>query len=236
MMEAQVTIPPAQPIVWVCINGILSLPEDSAAWTDRAVTWLNTRTAAKAEKWEYIAGPITRRLMQQSRAEKIARMLQFYQLAGFAVVLIGHSNGCDLIARILALRGKKNYFAAPVRAVHLVAPAADWPDFKRALEHEDVRRIHIYGSQNDEALKLAALSEKLFGWLGLGYGSLGLEGAIRAADDQIIAAREGRWQRVFDHSDDHMGHSTWWERGARFEATMQSIIGTEAAYINRIAA
>ena len=216
--------------VWVCINGILTLPGDSEGWTDRAVTWLQTRTTAKAEKWEYAAGPITRRLRQQARAWKIARMLGYYQHAGYACVLAGHSNGCDLIARVLALRGREGCFGAPVRAAHLVAPAADWGDFARALARWDVGRVHIYGSRSDGALRVAAVSEKLLGWAGLGYGSLGLEGEARALADGRAALAAGRAPRVFDHSDDRLGHSTWWERGVRFEETMRGLTRNETDF------
>lgn len=215
--------------VWVCINGINTLPGDSEGWTDRAVTWLQTRTGAKAEKWEYAAGFITRRLKQQSRAEKIARMIGFYQRSGFAVVLAGHSNGCDLIARVLALRGTEDddggppFFKEPVRAAHLVAAAADWGDFSRALDEGDVQRIHLYGSTNDRALLAATVSRACFGWLGLGYGSLGLEGAHHAMIQRVFTGGHP----VFDHSDDTMGHSTWWERGAQFELTMQLLTRNE---------
>lgn len=216
-----------QPTVWVCINGILTLPEDSEGWTDRAVTWLQTRTAAKAEKWEYAAGALTRRLRQQARAEKIARMLGYYQRAGYECVLAGHSNGCDLIARVLALRGREGCFGAPVRAVHLVAAAADWDDFARALARGDVGRVHLYGSRSDRALRIAAVSEKLLGWAGLGYGSLGLEGEQRALAENRAALAAGRRPRVFDHSDDRMGHSTWFTRGENFERTMRAILAHE---------
>lgn len=214
--------------VFVCVNGILNLPGKSQGWTDRAVTWLHVNTPHTAEKWEYMCGPLSRRLRQQSRARKIATLLHFYEKAGFEIVLVGHSNGCDLIARVLALRGRKSwYFAQPISAAHLFAPAADWSDYRRALDAVHLRRLHLYGSEGDLALKVARISRFFFGWLGLGYGTLGLHADEVEYNDRCAQADLGLPPRVFDHSRDYYGHSTWFERGARFEGTMSCLIANE---------
>lgn len=217
--------------VWVFVNGILAFPGKSQGWTDRAVTWLQCRRVGKAEKWEYFSGPFTRRLRQQSRARKIATLMGYYQEHGIDVILVGHSNGCDLIARVLALRGTRPwYYRYPVRSAHLFAAAADWSDFRTALDVGHLHRLHLYGSDNDGALKLARLSRLCFGWLGLGYGSLGLQTAEVEYEDRVAGSYAGRAPRVFDHANDAYGHSDWFDRGARFEATMVALVRNETLH------
>lgn len=198
--------------MWIAVNGILSWPGDSDGWTDRAVTWLHIHTDSRAEKWEYTAGVATRRIHQGDRADAIATMVRFYVGAGYEVSFIAHSNGADIVERVLEL-------IAPIRirTVHLVAAASDGERLKRAIADGQVGWVHLYGSANDRALKLAATSTKLLGWLGLGYGSLGLN-----VDDAAAHMR-----RTTAHRDDSQGHSSWWRRGYDFERTMRLIRANE---------
>ncbi|MBA4136752.1 MAG: hypothetical protein C0518_05495 [Opitutus sp.] len=202
--------------VFIFVNGILARPGDHDGWTDRAVTWTHCRSFHRAEKWEYAASALTRRFGQQERAEKIATMMGYYERAGYEIVLVGHSNGCDIIARVLALRGQQPwYFKQRVRSAHLFSPAADAPDFLRALEERDVARLATYTAGRDQALRLGKVSRTLFGWAGLGYGTAGL--AARPIDDP----------RVLSFHEGDFSHSTWWEKGARFEQTMQQLHRTD---------
>ena len=77
-------------------------------------------------------------------------------------MLVGHSNGCDLIARVLEACG------AEIDAAHLISPAADEEDFAEAIREGLVRRIHIYGSRHDGALRFAAYAFVLlaYAWQG----------------------------------------------------------------------
>ncbi len=106
----------------------------------------------------------------------------------------------------------------PIAAAHIFAPAADWADFKDALDLGAVERVRIYGSANDEALKIAAQSRCLLGWAGLGYGSMGLHGPE--------IAEQAFPHDVRDFSNDSFGHSTWFERGEHFESTMRLLCNT----------
>lgn len=200
---------------FIAINGIRTNPGDAEGWTDRFVTWINTRLpdGVVAEKFEYYASAILRRIKQRQRADEIAKKVGYYRRAGYRVVLVGHSNGCDLIARVLEACG------AEIDAAHLISPAADEEDFAEAIREGLIRRIHIYGSKNDGALKFAASTRPLIGWMGLGYGSLGLRGREFAARFPAV---------VHDHSDDSCGHSTWMQRGERFEALLQAVARCDA--------
>lgn len=210
--------------VYICVNGILTRPGDSDGWTDRAVTWINTRTIAKAEKWEYATGAIFRRLRQQERAQKIATLIAYYEREGYEVILVGHSNGCDIIARVLALRGREVwYYTRPIRSVHLFAAAAEPAPFLTALDAQTVGRIHIYRGGKDAALLVGSWSRHLFGWAGLGYGTLGREDPDDTAALEL-AYRPG----VTVINEPGYSHSTWWLRGEFFEVTMRQIVRSEA--------
>lgn len=200
---------------FIAINGIRTNPGDAEGWTDRFVTWINTRLpdGVVAEKFEYYCSALLRRIKQRERADEISKKVGYYRRAGYRVVLVGHSNGCDLIARVLEACG------AEIDAAHLISPAADDDDFAEAIREGTIRRIHLYGSRNDMALKFARMTRPLIGWLGLGYGSLGLRGPEFAALFPEV---------VHDHSDDTCGHSTWMQRGPRFEALMQAIQNCDA--------
>ena len=102
--------------VYIFVNGILNFPGDAEGWTDRAVTWINKNTDAKGEKFEYFSGVITRRFRQQYRAIKLSELIEQYD--GWTIILVGHSNGCDVILRALKLTKVK------IGEVHLVARAA----------------------------------------------------------------------------------------------------------------
>lgn len=204
------------PHVFICINGINTLPGDSEGWTDRAVTWLHLHTESCAEKWEYAAGALTRRLRQAARAEAIARMADFYFTAGWEVSFIAHSNGCDLVARVLELLAP---LERHVRSAHLFAPAADEIDFVQALQAGRLGQCWVYGSSNDGALRLAEISRRLFGWAGLGYGCMGLGLSLDATMQP----------RMHFITENGYGHSTWFARGAIFDRTMRRIREHEAA-------
>jgi len=194
--------------VWICVNGIHANPGDSDGWTDRAVTWLHLHTDTRAEKWEYAASWLTRRLHQQARAEAIATMVRFYADQGFKIAFLAHSNGADLFERVLKL-------IAPIKieAAHLIAPACKGETLEAALEVKQLGWLHLYGSPNDSAMKLAKLSQQLVGWAGLGYGDLG----GRVSDFATHAPR------TTAYVDETETHSSWFQRGDSFERTMRLV-------------
>ena len=201
--------------VFIFINGINSNPSDQRGWTDEFATEVNRRTPenVKTEKFEYHTTALLRRLHQSKRAEELARRVNGYTNSGWRVVLVGHSNGCDLIARALDL-------GVHVFSAHLFAPAADEQDFEVPILGGQVERIHIYGSPDDKALQGASLTRKLLRWVGLGYGSLGLRGPAFAAAYP---------HEVTDHSIPGYGHSTWFLPGKHLNATINLLLANHAA-------
>lgn len=188
------------------VNGIDTWPGDSKNWNGRGVTWIHTLTDSKAEKIEYFCGPIDRAFGQKDRANKLARTVSFYQ--GWQNILVGHSNGADVILSALW------YYPALVphiEHIHLVCGATG-ADFERNglnrwLGCGRVDRVTVYCGGKDRALKLAHL------WIGklLGYGTLGLHGPINIRQSVASRVRTIFW-RDYDHS-------TCWN-DAHFTATM----------------
>ena len=100
----------------------------------------------------------------------------------------------------------------------VVAAAADH-DFKRnglahAMRQGRVGRVFCYCSRNDEALSAAVVSSWLLGWMGLGYGYLGLVGPSNAPN-------AGRTVVIWD---DSKKHGDWWKPAANFDFTMMQIV------------
>ena len=198
--------------IYIFINGIRTRPSDVQGWTDRAETWIETNTKYKGTKFEYKSGAITRRFGQEKRVDDLETIVKGF--LGEKVILVGHSNGCDIINRLV----KRALFR--FEEIHLIGAASE-KDFEKngfnlALRSERVKRIYVYWSKNDEALKTAKLSTRLFGRFGLGYGYLGLVGPENV--DPLFRSRVCSFEHDFDHSD--------YFRGGNFEETMKLISGT----------
>lgn len=193
--------------MYIAINGIRFRPGTAKGWPERFCEWIACKLLdAAADRREYYTTAVTRFIGQRKRADQLARKVRRYQQSGYRVVLVGHSNGCDIIARLLRDLG------IWIDACHLFAPAAIEEDFEDALINNTVGPIHIYGSVTDKALRWGKVTRVLLGWADLGYGSLGLRGG------DFAARFPGK---VFDHSNNNFGHSTWFTEGQTFERTMR---------------
>lgn len=197
--------------IYIFINGILNMPSDTDAWTDRAVTWVHIHTGMHAEKYEYFSPVMLRRLRQQDRAETLARMIKYYH--DWDVVLVAHSNGCDVVMRTLAILKDKN-----MKEIHFIAPAcSSHVKHQMALlvRTKRIDRFRLFIAGKDKAMVKARWTEKLLGPFGLGYGSLGGEDPVMVG--KIIGEENVIYEKDF-------GHNTWFEPG-HFEETMKKIVG-----------
>ena len=190
------------------INGILTDPRKDNAWTDNAEPWLETMIEGHVAvfRYEYNATPLLRRWGQSRRADRIAAIIERYQLNGYRVILIGHSNGCDLIARVLK--------TTQADQAHLISPATDESEMDVGIKAGNVGLVCIYGSTNDAALKYGARASRILSLGLLGYGSLGLRGPAYAAKHVGV---------VEDHSDDSRGHSDWLRPEENLHQTLRLI-------------
>ncbi|MEN8134312.1 MAG: alpha/beta hydrolase [Thermodesulfobacteriota bacterium] len=194
---------PADKTVCIFVNGILTLPGESDNWNGKAVTWTHLNTPFRAEKVEYLVGPISRVLGQKKRARKLIKTLRFYQ--GWRIILVGHSNGCDVI--LDALR-KMDW--PRIERLHLLSGACEADFDKNGLNEAGTRigSICVYVAKRDRALRLA---DTITGRL-LGYGALGKSGPINPALPVETVA-----EPKFRHSD--------WFKAEHFKTTMQKLTG-----------
>ena len=192
--------------IYLFVNGIATWPGNFTNWNKRAVTFTHTQTEFRAEAFEYFCTFLTRPFREDERAKHFARAIKEYARAGWRIVCVGHSNGCDVILDGLRLAGYPD-----VAAIHLVCGACE-ADFElngmnTALRHRWVDRVFIYNAEQDWALPLAhTLPGKI-----LGYGTLGLDGALHIADDVKDQVGQLWWK--------NFGHSTCWLPG-KFINTM----------------
>jgi len=156
--------------VYIYVNGILTKPGDSDNWTGKAVTWTHLHTPHRAEKVEYWVGPISRAFNrgQKRRAGKLAKTIRFYAHRDWEIVLVGHSNGANVIGN--ASRLVPAEYRAAVIAVHLFAAAAD-PDFQKVGLNRWDAPVTLFNGGKDGALNFAHGAGRI-----LGYGGLGLMG------------------------------------------------------------
>lgn len=198
--------------VFLFVNGILTSPGNARAWTDRAVQWMNVRPAPGQEvvsdKFEYFSPALLRRLFQGRHARELAYTLSQYQ--GARLHLVGHSNGCDLIARAIART------QLHVSTVHLIAAAID-RDFRKngfgpLLASGQVGACFCFCSLADTVLTRWARASRLATFGLLGYGDLGAYGAAEP------------WPRRVHHVvRSGLGHSDWFA-GGEFDRTLQSVL------------
>ncbi|HEY8965245.1 MAG TPA: hypothetical protein VIM58_02305 [Candidatus Methylacidiphilales bacterium] len=209
--------PCSRPRFYLFVNGILTSTEDRHSWTDRAVTWTESHYGCLADRYEYFSDVLTRRLFQAGRVRDCAARLAQYRSVDRIVV--GHSNGADIACRLLQQDGEPGLQLA---ALHLIAAAAEADFEKNGLNHAlltgRLGHIHLYGSRNDGALRLAQATQVL-GFLGLGYGSLGRTGP-RNVDPRIADRVTVTWR-------DDFGHSTWFAPG-EFARTITAVVEAEA--------
>lgn len=189
-------------IVYLFVNGIMTFPGSGKNWTGKAVTWNHVELGIISEKIEYFSGALfSRSIGQKARAKKLIKTLMYYIIAEFDIVLVGHSNGCDVILDAL-----KEMSWPKIKEVHLISGAceADFDKNELNLSGKQIGLIRVYVAGKDKALKMAAT---FLGRL-LGYGSLGKTGTINSNHDNVETIVEPEF-----------GHSDWFA-GRSFNETM----------------
>ena len=186
---------------YIFVPGVLSYPGSSRAWTDRGVTWINKRmTCDAAEKFEYLALPVTRNLLAARRAAELAAKIDEYPVESFCLVLVGHSFGCELIRLALQQSQRAANF------VHLFAPAVPSEPrrhrLKALVSGGKIGFLNLYISGRDRVLT------------GHFLGGISPE-AVRNQflDEHHTTVRD----RMF-------GHCAWFA-GANFETSLRAVAG-----------
>lgn len=188
----------------IAVNGIKTDPA-AVGWTDRLVAWVNGHpdpandSGDSADKYEYHAWALTRRFTQGKHTRQFAETLNMYRHR--PLVVAAHSNGADLVCRAF---NEGLIPGVTITDLHLISPACD-ADFTRnglnkALRSGQVGKVKIWIAARDGALKAAAVSKFLFGWMGLGYGTLGRDGPLKV-EKNVRDKVSGHMEPTFGHSD-----------------------------------
>ena len=214
----------------VMCNGILTVPGDAKDWNARGVTYINTHFieyGITADLCQYFCGPIGRAFWQRGREKKLANLIKSYLTAGFEVVLVAHSNGCDVAIGALQRLGWPL-----IKALHLFSGATE-SDFRFnhlnwAVSLRKIGDVFVYVAGKDRWLRIARwpIGELLgydgeFHWGNLFSfrGSLGLNGPVNVSADA-----QAHVHKIEEPSFDH---STWWA-GGNFERSMERIVKPSA--------
>ena len=136
---------------YIFVPGIYNRPGNPHAATDRAVTWVHVnRPGAVAEKYEYAAGVLTRHVSNKRLAQSLAALVDSYPIDRFSVVLVAHSNGCEVARRALMLSER------PANWVHFFAPAVDSNPRKhklhKLLENGQIGFLRLHVAALDRVL------------------------------------------------------------------------------------
>lgn len=195
-MSEACPIKPFSDVEFILVNGILTNPRDIKGWTDRAERWYENQSIT-AVRYEYFSGALTRFIFQESRVNDLLEIMKDLEKP---FIYVGHSNGCELLSRML----KKHHVR--FEAAHLFAAAVD-PDFNengfnKALEDNKLGKLFCYCSKNDKILQNGKKYTGFLNPIGLGYGNLGQVGPSNLS---TIAN-----ERTYVHWNDDLNHSDWW--------------------------
>jgi hypothetical protein len=196
--------------VYFFVHGIMNLPSSGTGWVDGAIRAVAGFGFA-GDAYRYLATPALRWVMQAWRVRQCRIKLQKWIDDDFQPVLVGHSNGCDILLK--AIKGVRGLRGAKL---HLISGAAE-ADFKvnglnEAMKAGRIDTVTVWVAGKDSALEVwAPISRALVGWLGLGYKNIGATGPSN------VSALVGT--RVFQINEPEFGHSTWFEE-KHFEETI----------------
>jgi len=204
--------------LFLFLNGVNNDPNSIHQSTD-VMHRICQKWHIRSDKYEYECTFLDRRVFQWKRVKHVIELVHAYQSDGLDVHLVGHSNGSDIICRVIKDK------SVTLGGIHLIAGACD-ASFKKnninqAIEDNRLDRVTVFCSDNDQALIKAGW--KWIEWLkyiGLGYhqGS-GCLGKVGPKYRSIKAHKITKVVRdnTLDHPD--------WYKGEQLEKTVRVIVG-----------
>ena len=108
---------------FVFIPGIRSDPDNPNGWPDRAVRIIAEKnkagkTSDLAFRQEYFSTALFRRMTIGDVVDRVWKLTEDLALSGLEPVLVGHSNGAEVICRVLKLLK-----CGPVKSIPLILGA-----------------------------------------------------------------------------------------------------------------
>lgn len=185
-------------IIYFAKNGIRTGTKENKNWGPKFSHHMLVRGYI-AEEYRYSTWAITRRIGLDRHVRAIAEKLRRYSNNGWDIVLVSHSNGCEMDRRLMVNEG-----IVP-KQVWWYAPAVEADFSKNGLnyflsKHQTI--VNVFASEKDFVLKhVAGWSRKLtFGKLG--YGSLGHTGPVNLTSP-------GQVQTL---TNDSLGHNDYFKK------------------------
>lgn len=200
-------VPPGASRHFLFVNGIEAESNDLDAWQFRAADAINRApTPDKASTYHYEVAWWSKWFLQRRHVPRLAAKVRDLGMWGRDVVLVGHSNGAELICA--AFRACPELVAA---AVHLIGAACNRSFEKNglnaALLSGAIGRVYVHFNPGDRVLRVANYS--------FTYGDLGRHGP-QDVDERVR-------RRVIPIERLGVGHSRYFEPGPAFERTMLDI-------------
>jgi len=204
---------------YILLPGIRTQTGDNNNWAPQMASDINILCdSAKADEFRYFTHALFHKVGIDGRAGFVVDLAHRYWVAGYEPVLVGHSDGCEIIRRAI-LAGP-----AIFKAAHLFAAACDADfqanGFNDALLKGKVDRLHLYVSKGDGVLdKFARNSRRFFSWLGIAYGTLGFDGPQNPSVANV--------ERITVDTRQSFTHGAWFE-GANWDQTRRAITRLES--------
>lgn len=181
------------------INGINTNIGNLNGWQYRACRHVEQTTDDDADAYTYEVRTLTRWLHQASHIRKATEFFMGWADFQCRRVLVGHSNGCEIIRGMLV-----DNPGLAVDEVHLIAPAVKHDFEENGLNKALIGRVRlkkfcIYASETDRALQ-AARNTSWIRWVNTkwGYGHLGLTGPTNV-NVLLHSKVQTIWNNGFDH-------------------------------------
>jgi hypothetical protein len=189
--------------VVIVVPGLGADTSDNAGFAPRLARDVCGEYGFKGVEVRYYAGPLLRRLSLSRIVRDVVEDATFFLERGYRVRMVGFSNGAEVICRALRAMDLKVGWQVDRVALFGAACDASFNDngLNRALMLHEVREVVVGVSKADSVLsRWARLSRLLFGWLRLGFGTLGYSGPVE------VHPAVRRWVVLVSRD---YGHSDW---------------------------
>jgi len=204
--------------VYILLPGIHTKPSDNNNWAPAMASAIGiTYDTAKAEEFRYYSSLFHKNGMKE-RVGFVIDLCHRWWSAGYEVVIVGHSDGCEIVRQVL-IEGPSIF-----KAAHLIAGAVE-ADFKengllKVIEDNKVETIFCYVSKGDKVIdKWARASIRFLSWLKITFGTLGFDGP-KNVPEEMIGSRVVIIERM------SLRHSEWFS-GVNWQSTFNSITRLE---------
>ena len=134
-------------------HGINSVPSSWRDWVNRAIAFTHLNTPHKAQTLFPSPTALTVFCRESERSKAFGKMLRWYSVNDWNIIIVGHSNGTRVTLEGMRLAGYPR-----IQALHLVCGACD-ANFETngvnaALRKTSLQKVFVYAGGKDWAMKI----------------------------------------------------------------------------------